>query len=155
MNINTPLLWGPYVHRQESGTCYTPIHITHQSEAAAWEICEIWASDSLLGTFRLQGITSINGTKWLCGVTLHYWQNGNDHRFTHFRDLLIWNTTLLSARCVFNHQRVTNRTRQRSSLCCACHQQAVSNAVVAADDVTLPHSMGIMLQTPAVLYRPR
>lgn len=38
---------------------------------------------------------------------------------------------------------------------CVCHQQAVSNTEVAGDDVTLPHSRGIVLQTPAVLYRPQ
>lgn len=77
--------------------------------------------NSLLGTFRLQGVTSVNGAKWLCGVTLHFWQNGNDHLFTDVTDVtasyLKYYRKISDPRCVFNHQRVTNRTRQCSYLC--------------------------------------
>lgn len=79
---------------------------------------EIWDCSSLLHTFRRLGMMSINETKALFGVKLQNeeWQRTLLHTLKeaekHYRDITALHQYL-------SHQRVTKRTRQRNSLCCA------------------------------------
>lgn len=83
-------------------------------------ICEIWDFSSLLGTFRLQGVMSINETKGLCVVKLlTKWQRSLLHTLKDVATSNLKHCMEITALHRFlNHQRVTNGTRQCSSLCC-------------------------------------
>lgn len=91
------------------------------------------------------------------GVSLHYRQNGNNRCFTDLTDVKASNlkhykknpSSLLRLQPSKSNKR--DQTMQLALLYKtppARHCQAISNAVVASDDVTLPHSRRIMLQPP-------